>query len=169
MLTDEIREAWPTAVWVGLVTLLLPDVDDVVAYAGGEGEAESNTGKLAAAIEEIGSGFLDGSPLRWRHSVESFGPGDHVAVRYGVGSVVAACFLTSEGGTGQTESGQMILHDPRTGAGHVSLPGLPWARPLNVPPEPGRVAVFPGWLAHSIAPLHRQHRMTVWWAVGESE
>jgi hypothetical protein len=151
VLDCDIRHEWATRVWVGRT----PPGCDLRDPPVGE-------------LEGIGARLLgaDRSKLSWRHVVEEYTRERYVALRYGEGAVAVACVLASTGNGQRAESGQLLLHDPRPGAGHVSLPGLPWARPVNIPPEPGMVVAFPAWLAHSVAPLQRDHRTTVWWGWG---
>jgi hypothetical protein len=51
------------------------------------------------------------------------------------------------------ESGALVLHDPRTGDANVSIPGLPFGRPLVLTPAVGLLLITPGWLALSVMPI----------------
>lgn len=161
-LTQALRWEWPTLVWACTASGPLP------VWAGGIcGTRDIDTGsdielEFARRIEHAAAALGANGVLRWRHRLEAWPPGYHVALRYGAGAVEALCVVASDGRAKQAASGQISLHDPRVGAGNVSVPGLPWGRSITMPADVGRAFIFPGWLACSVAPLHGEHHMVVW-------
>jgi hypothetical protein len=62
---------------------------------------------------------------------------------------LATTMSQQRGGT----SGALTFHDPRAGCASVTVPGLPWGRPLTVKATPGLAVVHPGWLGYSVLPV----------------
>ncbi len=52
-----------------------------------------------------------------------------------------------------TDDGGFIeFQDPRSGVEMVPVPGNPFGKRLNLPPEEGRLYAFPAWLKHTVIP-----------------
>lgn len=152
-------QLWPTRVWLGQAS-----ADEVVEALASVNRPEDC--KLASAVSEIMGELTDlhnaDHAPGFNHAIEYWKESYGVGMRYGHGLVRAFIILESNRPEGHLESGAITLHDPRAGAGNVGLPGLPWGRPLKLEAVVGRVAVFPGWLPWSVAPLWHGHKMTVW-------
>ncbi|KOT64388.1 MULTISPECIES: hypothetical protein [Streptomyces] len=100
----------------------------------------------------------------WSGRTEAWPGGYHAVWRHGTGAWCALLVLDSEGNASRPVSGAIVLHDPRAGAANVSLPGLPWGRPLTLASRPGLLVVAPGWLGWQIAPVRTGEHRTVWTA-----
>jgi hypothetical protein len=116
--------------------------------AGFEAELRKALDELAAYA--IPSGDADVEPGIW---TEIWRPDHAVTIATSPATWTGWCFLAAEGQPANPDSGAVIVHDPRAGSATVSLPGLPWGRPLTVRPVPGTLAIVPGWLTWSVLPV----------------
>jgi uncharacterized protein (TIGR02466 family) len=55
---------------------------------------------------------------------------------------------------GWERNGLFELHDPRTLAQSSKLGGYGFARSMLIDPEPGKLIMFPSWMAHSVHPFY---------------
>lgn len=53
----------------------------------------------------------------------------------------------------RSQSGAIVVHDPRAGCAQAMVPGMPFGRPLTVQMERGRVLAFPSWMRWSALPV----------------
>jgi hypothetical protein len=60
-----------------------------------------------------------------------------------------------------SDSGTIVVLDPRAGSAMSAIPGLPWGTPLVICPQRGSFAVVPGWLTSSVVPLEQQQTCVV--------
>ena len=179
----EIIGLWPTPVWLGHLDLSelrpsewpdlsSPEAGDRLPFAGAVEEAALTGCQLVpdprverdAALQLGNDGSSGRAAVRWawRRTVETWDAGFFVGARYVPEDIRVLVVLRSETPHEYPDSGALFIHDPRDGAGHVTIPGLPWGRPLRIPAQPGLALAFPGWLRWSVAPLRPGHSMTVW-------
>lgn len=57
------------------------------------------------------------------------------------------------GDADNSESGAIVLHDPRSGCVQTMAPGMPFGRPLTVQMSRGRLLAFPSWMRWSMLPV----------------
>ena len=164
----DIRPMWPTPIWIGhvdaealsrLARYADPTIDtDLATHT----DALSSTAHLEHAVT---AGLdIEPSVLRWHHRLSVWPAGFYLGMTYSHATVRVLVIVASNQPREHPESGAISLHDPRTGAANVALPGLPWGRTTKIPPMAGGAVAIPGWLGCSIAPLRAAHRMTVWTA-----
>ncbi|WP_327357780.1 hypothetical protein [Streptomyces sp. NBC_01304] len=102
-----------------------------------------------------------GHRLGFKSHIERWEGGFHAGLRHGSGTWCTLLVLESHPEGASHHSGAVIVHDPRSGAANVGLPGLPWGRPLTLPTRVGLLAVLPGWLAWQVAPVRADEHRTV--------
>lgn len=167
---DVTAEYWATALWIGEMsvpfdrarvldrlravrsqstTIPADDVLDTAAVAVG----------LTRAAAEAGLGSARSAP---RLSLHLCGPAHRTSLAYGTGAWQAWVYLAHlDPGDAHRDCGALTLHDPRSGCEQVTVPGLPWGRPLTVRPADGLTVVAPGWLGWSQIALAPGQRLAV--------
>lgn len=165
---------WATRLWVGKLGAMIKDgfpalLEDsgalMTAHAPESVLADSRQvlcdvrDVLAALLADSGSPVSGLTEVDLR--VETWTPGYAVGLAYGTGAWNAWCFLDSTEEVRDPESGGLSLHDPRAGCASVTVPGLPWGRPMKIAPKPGLAVIHPGWLGYSILPVRAGHRLAV--------
>ncbi len=168
-----LTELWATRIWIGRVSEPGLRECSLGARAGEARDASGGpltwepskwpefVGDLETAGEKLAS-VGRSAELRWVHRIETWLPGAHSPLRYGNGLVRGIVVLSSDIPSEHPQSGGIELQDPRAGSGNVGVPGLPWGRSAKIPAIAGVAAVFPGWLAWSIAPLRAPHALVLW-------
>jgi uncharacterized protein (TIGR02466 family) len=126
---------------------------DFASWSGDEGR------KIIARAIELATAHAqrsDGAPPRW--TVEAWanvsGSGAFNMPHVHGGSYWSAIYYVRVGEGG---GGQLVLHDPRMPGLRMHAPGLrfrnmgPELR-AEIKPKEGLLALFPGWLSHSVEP-----------------
>lgn len=88
---------------------------------------------------------IDSQIVVWDHN-------SHVSF-YSSTSKFIALYCISTKTLNSIPTGEIAIHDPRAGAGNISLPGFPFGRPITIKPNQGSFLVIPGWLGYSSTPL----------------
>jgi uncharacterized protein (TIGR02466 family) len=126
---------------------------DFTVWSGDAGRAV-----IARAVElaTAHSQRSDGAPPRW--TIEAWanvsGPGAFNMPHVHGGTYWSAVYYVRVGGG---EGGQLVLHDPRMPGLRMHAPDMrfrnmgPELR-AEVKPKEGLLALFPGWLSHSVEP-----------------
>jgi hypothetical protein len=89
----------------------------------------------------------------WPHGYSS-------PIGYGSGTWQAWIFL-DEPPQELPDSGAVYLLDPRAGSAAVSVPALPWGRPITFRASKGAAVLCPGWVAWSILTVVHQQGLNV--------
>jgi len=164
----EIMQLWITDVWIGHVETA--HLADLAALAGPNTTVDITSCRgdlpVLALLEAAAGSITLGVEVAWQHQLSTWPSGYHLGMTYSEAIVRALIVVASNRTERHPDSGVISLHDPRTGSANVALPGLPWGRVSKVPPLAGAAVAFPGWVAHSVAPLREPHAMTVWIAEG---
>ncbi len=171
VLAPSITSLWQTPIWLDNVTLGLND-DTVSALlaepaAGGcvavdparilTKPAQART-LFMTALRDIVATELDAQVTL---TIELHSTEHGIALQYSRSAWQGRHIIASTSADPQSASGMLSLHDPRAGCAAVSVPGLPWGRPLTVKAHPGLTVLHPGWLAYSTTPLAVGHRLLV--------
>ncbi|GEM_PF-3080491 len=172
--SDHVQTLWSTRVWMGQLDVVLRDgapeemllegspgdvarVDTEAVLADGQQVTEGLQGALSHLLPAVGRSWSIEIDLQ----VQVWSGGYSVGLAYGHGDWQGWCFLASNLDVDGPESGALTLHDPRAGCASVTVPGLPWGRPLTISPAPGLAVLHPGWLGYSILPVRADHRIAV--------
>jgi uncharacterized protein (TIGR02466 family) len=100
----------------------------------------------------------DGTPPRW--TVDAWanvsGPGAFNMPHVHGGTYWAVVYYVR---VGAGDGGQLVLHDPRMPGLRMHAPGIRFSNMgpevrAEVRPKEGLIALFPGWLSHSVEPWH---------------
>jgi hypothetical protein len=97
---------------------------------------------------------VSGQLVVWRHN-------SSVPFFSNTSRFIALCWLSIRF-SGRLPCGTIVMHDPRAGSANISLPGLPFGRPITVNPAQGRLLVIPGWLGYSLMSLSADDEHILW-------
>lgn len=165
---------WATRLWIGKLEVMIKDDSPALLENSGvlitahapERILADSWQVLSDVYDVLAAMLTDGDSLvsgltEVDLCVETWAPGYAVGLAYGRGAWNAWCFLDSTEDVRGPESGGLSLHDPRAGCASVTVPGLPWGRPMKIAPKPGLAVLHPGWLGYSILPVRAGHRLAV--------
>ncbi|WP_261566943.1 hypothetical protein [Frankia gtarii] len=162
-----VTSYWPTRIWVGQYTPALRQGHPwrsapcpagtvrLCAPAQFLADPEVCVAQLGQLVRQT-AGVAE---ITVTARVEQWGEGYEVPHGYSPADWQLWCYLD---GTGEDDSAALALHDPRAGAAStLTLPGLPWGRPLIVAARPGMLVVHPGWVSYAVHPVGVGHQPLV--------
>lgn len=167
METTAVQQLWSTAVWLGT-----EEVQVVRATINGllSGECPQDSADPASVLCDpaatqalFGQALhqLTGQSADVSLEIQVWRAGFSIGLAYSSAPWQGWCPLAIAGGDGNSQSGTLSLHDPRSGCAAVSVPGLSWGSPLTIKPEPGLTVLHPGWLAYSSTPVQPGHTIVM--------
>lgn len=145
MASGKIRYAWQTDVALRRLHLQVP-------FTAGDSIHENLACQIERWVDSELVAFRDAESHQVRLQLQNWFPGHYQTIGYGVGAWQGWCYL-SPGSAEGDDSGAVCLLDPRAGSANVSVPGLPWGRPIVVRPGVGVAVLCPSWLGWSVLPV----------------